>query len=362
MTGFQLFPQVHRTVRNASRVLLGAFLLAASFNLASSLAVAQFVGPTPLLLVNGWTDTPFATSHAMVEEENGFVHFRGAIAGGASAVAFTLPVALRPTTDVYIPVDLCNATNGRLHITSGGVADVEAEGGTFSNAQCFTSLDGASFAPKISGFTNLTLINGWINAPFSTSNAAVKLIAGIVHFKGAIATAGSNPQPFTLPVAFRPATDVFIAVDLCNATNGRLHITPAGDVDVEAQGGTFSNAQCFTSLDGAWFAPQATATFTGFGLLNGWTNAPFATSRAEATDEYGIVFFKGAISSGTAALAFSLAPKFRPLTDVYIPIDLCNANKGRLYIQPSGNVSVQAETSFADAQCFTSLDGVSFVQ
>ena len=104
-------------------------------------------------------------------------------------------------------------------------------------------------------FTPLTLQNGWTNAPFSTSNAAVRTISGIVHFKGAIATAGTNPVPFTLPAAFRPATAVYVPVDLCNATNGRLDIQPTGVVTVEAEGGTFGNAQCFTSLDGASFAP-----------------------------------------------------------------------------------------------------------
>jgi hypothetical protein len=130
-----------------------------------------------------------------------------------SAVAFTLPAALRPLTDVYVPVDLCNATNGRLHITSGGVVDVEAEGGTFSNAQCFTSLDGASFALRATGFTPLTLTNGWTNAPFGTSNAAARKVAGIVYFKGAIAS-GTSAVAFTLPAALRPLTDVYVPVDL----------------------------------------------------------------------------------------------------------------------------------------------------
>jgi hypothetical protein len=40
---------------------------------------------------------------------------------------------------------MCNATKGRLHIQANGVASVQAENGTFSNAQCFTSLDGVSF-------------------------------------------------------------------------------------------------------------------------------------------------------------------------------------------------------------------------
>ena len=68
----------------------------------------------------------------------------------------------------------------------------------------------------------MTLQNGWTSASFGTSAPAVRTISGIVHFKGAIATTGSNPVPFTLPSAFRPATAVFVPVDLCNATNGRL--------------------------------------------------------------------------------------------------------------------------------------------
>jgi hypothetical protein len=58
-----------------------------------------------------------------------------------------LPPQFRPTTNVYVPVDLCDATNGRLEIQQAGDVLVQAEGGTFSDAQCFTSLDGASFVP-----------------------------------------------------------------------------------------------------------------------------------------------------------------------------------------------------------------------
>jgi len=347
--------------RSASGLLPGVALLLASFTLGGTPAFAQFAGPVPLSLVNGWTNAPFVTSNTTVEEVNGIVQFRGAIANGTSAVAFTLPAGLSPATDVYIPVDLCNAANGRLHIASSGVADVEAQT-AFSDAQCFTSLDGASFAPKATGFTALTLTNGWTNAPFSTSGAAARIIAGIVHFKGAIA-GGTSAVAFTLPAAFRPLTDVYVPADLCNATNGRLHIASTGVVDVEAEGGTFTNAQCFTSLDGAWFAQAATG-FAPLALINGWTNAPFSTSNAAATNQYGIVYFKGAIAtSGTNTEPFVLGLRFRPVTNVYIPIDLCNATKGRLFIQTNGAVNVQAEGgTFSNAQCFTSLDGASYVQ
>src|SRR6266571_1473379 len=209
---------------------------------------------TPLTLKNGWTNAPFATSNAAVRNINGVIYFKGAIAtSGTNAVPFTLPKAFRPATAVYVKVDLCNATNGRLFIAPNGVVTVQA--GNFSNAQCFTSLDGASFAKSAQFFTNLTLKNGWTNAPFGTSKAAVHGSSGIVTFKGAIATAGTNAVPFTLPAAFRPAKNVFVPVDLCNATNGRLDITHSGLVTVEAEGGTFSNAQCFTSLDGVSFLP-----------------------------------------------------------------------------------------------------------
>jgi hypothetical protein len=40
---------------------------------------------------------------------------------------------------------MCNATNGRLVIAPNGVVTVVAEGNVFSNAQCFTSLEGVSF-------------------------------------------------------------------------------------------------------------------------------------------------------------------------------------------------------------------------
>jgi hypothetical protein len=101
---------------------------------------------TPLTLVNGWTGHPFGTSNPAVNKSNGFVHFKGAMAGGTAITAFTLPAAFRPHATVYLAVDMCNATNGRIIIAPSGVTTVEAET-NFSNAQCFTSLDGVTFAP-----------------------------------------------------------------------------------------------------------------------------------------------------------------------------------------------------------------------
>jgi hypothetical protein len=107
-----------------------------------------------------------------------------------------------------------------------------------------------------SAFKLLTLQNGWTGGPFSTSLPAVAKINGIVYFKGAMSTSGSNPVAFTLPPALRPAKAVYVTVDLANAVPGRLIITPNGVVSVEPMTGFgFQYAATFTSLDGAHFAP-----------------------------------------------------------------------------------------------------------
>jgi hypothetical protein len=241
------------------RLMAGGALCATAIILpllGAGAAQANVNALTPLTLKNGWTNAPFGTSNAAVSLVSGIVHFKGAIAtGGTNPVPFTLPAAFRPATAVYVPVDLCNANNGRLFIQPSGKVTLNEEGSTFSNAACFTSLDGASFAKSAQFFTNLTLKNGWTGAPFGTSKPAVHGNNGVVTFKGAMATGGTNPVAFTLPAAFRPATNVYLPVDTCNANNGRLVIKPSGVVSVEAEGGTFSNPACFTSLDGVSFLP-----------------------------------------------------------------------------------------------------------
>ena len=212
---------------------------------------------TPLALVNSWTGAPYGTSSAAAANIDGIVHFAGAIASGTNQVAFTLPAGFRPATNVYVPVDMCNATNGRLDIAPSGVVSVQAEG-SFSDAQCFTSLDGAVFATSASSFTPMSLLNLWTNAPYGTSDAAAANINGIVYLKGAVATPGTEPTAFILPAGLRPSTWVYVPVDLCGATYGHLYIMPDGEVTVAPEGGPWapgwSNVQCFTSLDGVSFA------------------------------------------------------------------------------------------------------------
>ncbi len=232
----------------------GTFTNATCFTLLDGASFAKSgTGFTSLTLLNGWHGYGGGTANAAARLISGIVHFRGAISSGSNSRVLTLPKALRPAKLAYIPVDLCNANNGRLEVWPTGAVYVDAEI-RFSDATCFTSLEGASFALSGTGFTTLALKNGWHSYGSGTASAGARLISGVVHFRGAIKTSGTNPFLFTLPKALRPAHKVWTPVDLCNANNGRLYIQPSGVVQVQEEGGTFKHASCFTSLDGAWFA------------------------------------------------------------------------------------------------------------
>lgn len=311
----------------------------------------------PLLLLNGWTAYP-GTRPPSVEIIDGIVHFKGALYGGSAASPlFRLPAAMRPATLVYVAVDLYFAAPGRIVIHPDGFVYVNSGTGVVSDAENFTSLDGAKFAPSAAGFAALTPENGWLGAQYGTSAAAAARINGIVHLKGTLSF-GSAAWLFTLPVDMRPATDVYLSVGLCNALKGRIYIQPNGAVFVSALG-AFSDATCFTSLDGLSFAPKANG-FAPMPLTNSWTGAPFSTSNAAASIIRNVVHLKGAIAGGASGHAFTLPPILRPDADVWVPVDLCGATKGRLLIDPSGGVQVIAQGSFSDATCFTSLDGVTY--
>ena len=247
---------ITRRLRRAATGAVCAAAVALPLIGAASAQAATTAIPTytTLNLVNGWTSYGSGLATPAVANISGIVHLKGGMkTSGTNAVAFTLPVADRPTAEVYVPVDECGATNGRLVIAPDGSVSVEAEN-NWSDAQNFTSLDGISFAKSAASFTALTPLNGWSSYGFGTAGPAARTISGVVHLKGAIQTSGTNEEAFVLPAAFRPAHDLYVKADLCGATNGRLYITTSGSVNVQAPTGGWGNAQCFTSLDGVSYA------------------------------------------------------------------------------------------------------------
>jgi hypothetical protein len=169
---------------------------------------------------------------------------------GSNGTIFTLPAALRPASNVFLPVDLCGGKKGRLTVTGGGSATVSSVGaGLGSDATCFTSLEGVTFT-KAATFTPVTFKNGWANYgfyPVASSSAM-----GIVRLQGTMS--GGTTTAFTLPPDSRPPRGAYVQVDLCNGAQGRADISSNGDVYIEAGDGNTANVSCFTSLEGVWFA------------------------------------------------------------------------------------------------------------
>ena len=361
-------PGTRGLARGLRRVAAGAVCAATVTFMFAGAAAARTATAAPaftrLHLVHGWVNYGNGTAKAAVAHVNGIVYLKGGIkTSGNNPVPFTLPAGDRPAHFVYVPVDECNGDNGRLDINPNGVVSVEAQGAVWSNAQCLTSLDGVSFARSANSFTPLKLKNGWANYGSGTPSPAARKISGIVHFQGAMRTGGTNTVAFILPKGDRPALRIFVPVDECGATNGDLFIQPDGSVTVEAEGGIWANAQCFTSLDGVSFAPSA-SSFTPLTLQNGWTSTGLASARPAVRVISGIVQLEGDMYfNGINPVAFTLPARFRPAHNVAVKVALCGRDSGVVIIGPSGAGTVQAEGGiWSNAQCQTSLDGVWFAR
>lgn len=114
-------------------------------------------------------------------------------------------------------------------------------------------------------FTGLTLKNGWVGGAFGTRAPAVAIGAqGVVHFKGAMEQSpGGSTNAFNLPAKYRQQQNkvLYVTVDMCDSSTGRLIINPNGAVNVQTDiddhiAGADTDAQCFTSLEGASFSKK----------------------------------------------------------------------------------------------------------
>lgn len=317
---------------------------------------APVEGGFNLSLQNGWVGAPDGTGIPALAVVDGNVVFFGGLSSGSASYAFTLPEAVRPAGDVYLPVTLCGGRAGRLVIEPDGDASIYAGyGAAFTDAQCFTSLDGASFT--LGPASPVTLANSWTTTQYSTRVPKVSLSNGTVRFRGAVQD-GSGLRLFVLPEGMRPRADVYVAVDLCAGVPGRLYIRPNGVVKVISSV-EFSDAQCFTSLEGASFRLNAPTKLT---LAGTWTGAAYGTRKAKAALVDGIVRFVGGVRDGAAAQVTTLPVELRPARTVHVRVDLCDGKPGRLVIDQTGFVQVDAVGGLTDPSCFISLDGVSFVR
>ena len=179
---------------------------------------------------------------------------------------------------------------------------------------------------------------------------------------GAVTASRINPAGLIVPGAQH-------ASSADSATNA-AHATSADSASHATTAGTAGHATTADSATNAATAGLATAvpplTFTPLSLQNGWTGGPFSTrTPAVARDVEGIVHLEGALAqAGTFnGAAFVLPAAERPGADAYLQVDMCNATSGRIYINASSgqvDIEVGGATTTGDAQCFTSLEGVTF--
>lgn len=126
---------------------------------------------------------------------------------------------------------------------------------------------------------------------------------------------------------------------------------------------TCVTAAALATVLAASTASAAPLSFQTLSLINNWkTYSPDVRAPKVAIDQDGVVRFMGAIKSGTTSHAFTLPAAFRPTKIVYVTTNLCLAAPGRLKIDPNGTVIVQSDGAFSSAQCFTSLEGVTFAK
>lgn len=205
---------------------------------------------TALSPLNGWASAPPPFRQPAYRVVSGVVRLQGAVTQGTDPglPAFVLPAAARPTATVYATVDLCGAKKGRIAINSSGQAFISAASGVPSDAACFTSLEGVTYLVTPVG--TVTLLNGWKAYPFSRA-PGVTNVKGVIRFQGGI-TGGTAPTAFLISAEMRPATNVFVPVDLTNGARGRLKIQPDGYGVILPQN-SFGDSTSFTSLEGAAF-------------------------------------------------------------------------------------------------------------
>jgi hypothetical protein len=207
---------------------------------------------TAATMLNGWGNTAYGTRPVAARADGAVIRLQGAMTTtGTNTTAFTLHSSFWPSTRVMIPVDMNGGTKGRIVIEPNGTGWVSVESGKpASNGFLFTSLEGVSYN-KSSGGDAVALYNGWGVYP-GMRTPTVANRNGIVNFQGTITTSGTNMAAMYIPEKYRPATDVYVEADLCNAKKGRVLIQPSGWVSVQYES-AIGDAKCLTSLEGVQF-------------------------------------------------------------------------------------------------------------
>jgi hypothetical protein len=218
---------------------------ASFFSLAGISFPARSMAQHRLALLNGWNSSQLRwnTGDPSYALHNGVVYLSGSLHQrvGSSSVFARLPVAARPSHNLYITVDTFDATIGVVYIKPDGT--MQAYSG---EARSFTSLAGISF-PVGPLATTLMLLNGWQSSDpdFSTGDPAYAVVGGVVYLSGSLnLPSGSNGVFAQLPPSARPAHWLYMKIYANNGAVGSLVVQPSGELEIFLG----SSSELFSSL------------------------------------------------------------------------------------------------------------------
>jgi hypothetical protein len=216
----------------------------------TSLATVSFPAKSTtqkkIALLNGWhsEQSVWNSGDPSYTVKNGVVYLSGSLATSGSNHQFALlPKAARPAHNEYITAYTFSGTHGTLFIGANGRALAYA-----GSATAFTSLASVSYPVASAPSHTLPLHNGWHSEQgvYGTGDPAYQVSAGVVYLSGSLATAGTNSLITVLPVAARPAHNLYIKAYTFDSS--------VGTVLIQANGSIFAyspnppDARAFTSL------------------------------------------------------------------------------------------------------------------
>jgi hypothetical protein len=216
------------------------------FSLAGISFPARSMAQHGLALRNGWNSSQFRwnTGDPSYAVRNGVVYLSGSVHQrvGSSDIFAKLPVAARPSHNLYIIVDTFDATVGVLHIFTDGT--MEAYDGS---ARSFTSLAGVSFPVGLLANT-LTLENGWQSSDgtYGTGDPSYATHGGVVYLSGSLNLPSGHDGIFAqLPHSAAPAHYLYMKIYANGGAIGSLEVQPSGELEIFTDN---SASELFSSL------------------------------------------------------------------------------------------------------------------
>jgi hypothetical protein len=384
---------------------------------------------------NGWSN--FAAGFSLVgfrKFPDGKVKLKGMLLSGGTTgptTVFTLPVGYRPPTSVHIFTGQSSlGVNARVDIGAAGIVSIQntaaagnwvsldnVELDTDSVTVVGTGPQGAKGDKGDTGATGATggnatvpmdtwhaigstgqpaFQNGWVNygAPYPVA-AFRQSPLGSVRIRGLVASGAINLPMFTLPVGYRPPSEVAFSTPCFTGTagvHGDMRVLSDGTVKIASGGNGWAwidvefDTDTVTAMPTGPQGPQgipgvaggnATVPMDGLHRIgaagepafqNAWVNfdtgtpAPGNGASRDACyrkDPLGKVSVFGVIKAGAnGTVAFTLPAGFRPVAADRSFTLGCGAGIALAQIVGNGNVVISAWTAGANVTAYVMLDGM----